>query len=157
MNFEIFFSNLKEAFIVDESSFNVVKNHGWSKGHHGYPTANICGAKIELHRFLMGAAPKGMVIDHINGNKLDNRYSNLRFCTRSQNQCNKAMSCTNLSGYKGVIISHGKFVARIAFQGQTLRLGTFNTAIDAAHAYDKKALELHGEFARLNFPKEKVA
>ena len=108
---------------------------------------------ILIHRVVMNA-PKGMDVDHINGDPLDNRKENLRICTRSENCRNKKVRCDSKSGYKGVEIkSSGRFQAYIGYPHQ--RLGTYDTPEEAARVYDKKAIHLHGEFANLNFPKDK--
>ncbi|MBN1362949.1 MAG: HNH endonuclease [Sedimentisphaerales bacterium] len=103
-------------------------------------------------------APKGMVVDHIDGNGLNNRRSNLRLCTPQQNQWNRCVSRARLQQglFKGVHhrTDSGKPCARITYRGKTLHLGVFDTAIEAAKAYDRKAIELHGEFAYLNFPED---
>lgn len=95
-------------------------------------------------------------IDHIDGNKLNNRIENLRICTHNQNQHNQGIRVTNKSGYKGVSFmkSLGKWQAQICCNSKVKHLGFFMGKEDAAHAYDRAALEIHGEFAWTNFPKE---
>ena len=95
------------------------------------------------------------VVDHINHDPLDNHRHNLRLATRSQNAANVGPYANNTSGYKGVDFNQGKWRARITQHGKRHFLGTFDTAEEAARAYDSKALELFGEFASLNFPEEK--
>jgi hypothetical protein len=92
--------------------------------------------------------PKGMVIDHKNGKRNDNRWCNLRLATRRQNQQNRIGA--NKSGYKGVdvVAATGKFTASIKYCGKRIYLGTFQTKEEAAAAYDAKANELFGEYAR---------
>lgn len=111
-----------------------------------------------IHRAVMGY-PKGMVIDHINGNPLDNRKVNLRVCTHSENAMNKKTRADSRSGYKGVYMSpNGKNIqAYIRPPGMNkgrMSLGCYKTLEEAARAYDAKAKELFGEFASLNFPDE---
>lgn len=110
---------------------------------------------IWLHRFIMNA-PKDLQVDHINGNGLDNRKINLRLATNSQNHCNIPRE-NNWTGFRGVGRHRGssKFYARIKKNGKQNDLGVFETAEEAAHAYDKKAVEIHGDFATLNFPENK--
>jgi hypothetical protein len=107
---------------------------------------------ILMHRFILNAPP-GLVVDHINHDGLDNRKSNLRLCTRKQNNHNKRPQ-GKTSKYKGVYFSklRKKFIARIQMNGKTTYIGLFTDQIAAAKAYDKKARELFGEFAYLNFP-----
>lgn len=99
----------------------------------------------------------GEQVDHVNGNGLDNRRSNLRLASASQNGCNKGKNENNTSGYKGVTFcrSDRKWRAQIRSYGdaQPRYLGGFSSIIDAAIAYDRAAYELHGEFARANFPR----
>lgn len=104
---------------------------------------------LYFHRELL-QPPAGMVVDHINGNGLDNRLSNLRVCTTHQNSFNQA---TRRSfGYHGVFPWRRKFKAQIAHLGVAHYLGLFETREEAARAWDVKAIELRGEFAQLNFP-----
>jgi len=113
-----------------------------------------------IHRLITNA-PKGMVVDHVNGNGLDNRKENLRVCTPLQNAMNKKRtkrknSSILTSKYKGVQFqpyrSKGnEYLAMIRYAGKTYHLGTYATEEEAALAYDKKAIELAGEFALTNF------
>jgi len=103
---------------------------------------------VLLHRFIMNAQ-KGIIVDHINGNTLDNRKCNLRLCNISQNNCNRKISSHNTSGYKGVYLHNKKWVARIVINYKNYFLGVFDTPEKAYTAYCKAAKELHGEFARL--------
>jgi len=115
------------------------------------------GKKIYMHHKVMGRSPAGMEIDHINGNGLDNRKENLRFCTHQQNlQARRKKNPNASSQYKGVHWSKDKkrwrtIIRRI--DGKREHLGYFNSELDAAKAYDKAALEMFGEFAVVNFPK----
>jgi|TARA_R110000824_G_scaffold71132_5_gene182367 hypothetical protein len=112
---------------------------------------------LSIHRVVMNA-PKGMDVDHINGDPLDNRKENLRICTRSENCRNRKVRTTSKSGYKGVYTTpYGRFQAYIGNPDKKSRhisLGTYDAPEEAARVYDRKALELHGEFALLNFPRE---
>jgi hypothetical protein len=101
-----------------------------------------------------GAPPPDALVDHVNGDKSDNRISNLRIANYSQNNWNQGRHSNNKSGYKGVRYykPQRKFHAYIGLCSAKLHLGSFDTAEDAARAYDSAAAELYGEFARLNFP-----
>lgn len=109
---------------------------------------------VLMHRVLLGIdGIKGVLCDHINDDTLDNRRANLRRATHSQNMGNKRTNGRSQSGYRGVFRSSGAtWVAQIDCKRVTHRLGRFANEVDAAHAYDAKAIELFGEFARLNFP-----
>jgi hypothetical protein len=104
-----------------------------------------------LHRDIMGN-PEGFVVDHVNGNKLDNRKYNLRVCTVAENVRN-SVSTTGSSKYKGVSwdSSRNKWVAQIKFEREQYFLGRFDSEESAAKAYDDAAKDRFGEFARLNF------
>lgn len=106
---------------------------------------------IQMHRVIM-RAPKGLDVDHkIPGNTLDNRRSNLRIATRSQNCQNKRGLSKSSSRYKGVIrISDTRWRARIKWEKKNLEIGGFGSEKEAALAYNAKAVELYGEFACLN-------
>ena len=96
--------------------------------------------------------PEGLPeVDHIDNNKLNNRVENLRWCSRLQNQWNKGKPVRNKSGYKCVSFrkDRNKWRSQITINNKTTHLGCFDTAEEAYTAYCKKAIELHGEFARL--------
>ena len=110
---------------------------------------------IRMHR-LVTNCPKGLQIDHINQNGLDNRKENLRICTNQQNQYNRKPSSKNISGLKGVswIKRDKKWCAKLTIDGVVTHLGSFKTKEEAARAYDANAYHYHGEFAYRNFPDE---
>jgi hypothetical protein len=110
---------------------------------------------VTMHRELMNQ-PKGFLVDHRNTDTLDNRRSNLRLATCSQNQWNRQKIKNTTSRFVGVSFykSRKKWVAYIDAAGKRISLGYFNSEIDAARAYDEAAKKYHGEFARLNFPRE---
>ena len=103
-------------------------------------------------------APAGMQIDHINGNGLDNRKVNLRLCNSSQNQRNARKRKSGTSRFKGVDWhkESKKWRARICVNRKRIHIGRYKSEFEAAQAYDKKAIELFGEFASLNFPSLKT-
>jgi len=113
--------------------------------------------QMTIHHLVMGTPPKGMQVDHINGNKLDNRKENLRFVTVQQNQMNRGITKVNRSGFKGVFIkirkSGIKYTAMITIKGRQLWLGSFKDKFEAALAYDRVALEHFGPFTKLNLLK----
>ena len=104
-----------------------------------------------MHRFILGAR-KGEIVDHRNGDGLDNRRDNLRLCVGKENQGNRRLSKNNKSGYKGVCLDNrrGQWVATIYKNRKPIYLGSFNSAIDAANAYDNAAIGYFGDFALTN-------
>jgi hypothetical protein len=105
-----------------------------------------------MHRLILD--PGTAEVDHINGDTLDNRRCNLRLATHAQNMCNNRMRSHNTSGYRGVFwyAERRKWGALIVARRKRKFLGLYADAVDAARAYDAAAIELHGEFASLNFP-----
>jgi hypothetical protein len=110
------------------------------------------GVRRFVHSLIMGTPP-GMHTDHVNGNKLDNRRENLRVCTPAQNLRNRKPRKSTRSGYKGVQWSsaHKSWRAIIRADGRVYSCGRSTDPIKAAKKYDRKARELHGEYARPNF------
>lgn len=105
-----------------------------------------------LHRLIMDC-PKGLEVDHINHDNLDNRKNNLRIVTRKQNRYNTRRQVGSVSKFKGVWYYKGRnkpWVASVNKDKKKYSLGYFYTQEEAAIAYNKKALELFGEYACLN-------
>ena len=102
----------------------------------------------EMH---YGEIPEGMLIDHINGDRSDNRIDNLRLCTTRQNAYNRGKTAANKSGFKGVCWhkQKAKWVAQITIDGKNKFLGFFTDPEEAYIAYCEVALTRYGEFARL--------
>lgn len=146
--------------VVDDDVFAILNQYTWQCSFHGYATRLDYETQkhIKMHRQIMNP-PSGMMVDHINGDKLDNRRSNLRVCTAAENSRNQRVHSNNTSGFKGVHWdgSHKKWRALIKFEGKKFYAGRFSDVIDAARAYDAKARELFGQFARLNFPDQPTA
>ena len=105
--------------------------------------------RINMHREVIHA-PKGVMTDHINLNTLDNRRSNLRLATPSDNAHNTRLPRNNTTGYRGVSKHSNNYVAHINKDNKYHYLGYFSDPKEAAFAYNKAAIELHGEFASLN-------
>lgn len=142
--------------IVDAEDYEWLKKQKWSAGKSRrtyYATTRSNGKNVKMHRQIT-AAPRHLVCDHINHNGLDNRKANLRLCTTWQNSLNQRPRRGGTSRYKGVhYYKAGKlFRACITYNSKRIHLGQFKYEIDAAKAYDKKAKELFGKFAFLNFP-----
>lgn len=137
---------------VDDEDYEILKQHVWwtdPQRNTCYAGANIDGRNQRMHRVIMGYP--ATQVDHRDGNGLNNQRSNLRLATHSQNQHNAGLRKDNSSGYKGVYRVTGASNLW-GVQVKRIYLGTFPSAEQAARAYDAKAVELYGEFARLNFP-----
>ena len=141
--------------LVDDEDFEYLNQWKW-RCLNGYakrndPIGNGKYKDVAMQNQIM-KPPPGFVVDHADNNKLNNQKSNLRICTYSQNLANRKIFSTNTTGYKGVSIDkkckHRKWYAQIKCKV----IGYFDNPIDAARAYDAKALEMYGDFARLNFP-----
>lgn len=135
--------------LVDEEDYEMLVAVRWCVSD-GYAYSAKLG---RMHRFII-SAQKGVMVDHINGNKLDNRRSNLRLCTNSQNQANRKHVCGK-SKFKGVVWQSrsngtGFWKATIIVNGKAIYLGRFETDLEAAKAYNRAASEHFGEFAHLN-------
>lgn len=141
--------------LIDDEDFERVVRHRWSMSKSGYASGavNINGQhkKVLLHRMIL-LAPSGTSVDHINGNRLDCRRSNLRLATRTENARNQRKRPSR-SQFKGVAWHERarKWQAGICIKGRRIHLGLFDEEIEAAHAYDDAARNHFREFARTNF------
>ena len=136
-----------KSALVDNENYARLTTHAWYLTNKGY-ASNRGGM---MHRIVINA-PKHLQVDHINGNRLDNRIENLRLATQSQNQRNASPRPNGTSKYKGVhwCKTNKKWRAGI-WLGKRINLGRFDIEIDAAKAYDKAAKKHFGAFARTNF------
>lgn len=147
--------NKEDVAIVDFEDLERVSQFKWSWTTPGYAFRSIWGKEKQkgmlMHRFIMNA-PDGTVLDHINGCKTDNRKSNLRYATTSQNMANVKKRSGTTSKYKGVTWSKRdkKWEAFTSKDRRTIHFGMFNTEEEAAQKYNEEAPKYHGEFARLN-------
>jgi len=158
-----------QTVLIDEEDWDKVNQHKWYIWGRAsrtsfyaittipHPGGSKRGKNLPIHRLITNP-PTDMMIDHINGNGLDNRKENLRICTNAQNLCNQGLNNKNTSGYKGVswFKITKKWRAQISFNNKPVHIGYYKDVEEAARAYDKKALELHGKFAKLNFPKDNL-
>ncbi len=141
--------------IVDDKDFEKLNSYRWCACFiraNWYVLRHKKGECIRMHRQILNA-PKKLVVDHINHNGLDNRKSNLRLCTIAENQRNRLPNKKGTSVYKGVhwYSRIKRWSTRMRYNGRVIFLGNYVDEILAAEAYDKKAKELHKEFAHLNF------
>jgi hypothetical protein len=138
--------------LIDTESVSLCLGRNWSEHPEGYVVENSgFGTNPhpkKLHRVVM---PSGKIIDHIDGNPRDNRRQNLRPVTAAQNCMNRKKSKTCRSKYKGVTQrSPGRWRARININRKAIEIGNFSSEEDAGRAYNEAALNLFGEYARLN-------
>lgn len=146
------------TFQIDEDDLPLVQQYRW-RGWKIHKTVYIAtelvgGKRLYLHRLLMNPQD-GLEVDHINGDARDNRRSNLRVCTHSQNVSNqRTQKRGKYSRYKGVTKfprnTKRPWIAQAKVMGKHIFLGYYKTQIEAARAYNKAAPRLFGEFARLN-------
>ncbi len=154
MTRSIILSNGMEC-LVDDEDFLALSAESWmsftnGKGGAFYAICRRTGKR--MHRLLL-SAKSGQLVDHKNGNGLDNRRENLRLVNASQNNANRRKVRAK-SGYKGVVAccgTHsGKWQALIKVQNKNHWVGRFSNPRDAALAYDKAAIRHFGEHAATN-------
>jgi len=152
--------------IIDAEDFEKVSAHKWYayKGYSKFYAGKSQwqpGKKRQrllcMHNFIFGDVPAGFLIDHINGDGLDNRKCNLRLATRSQNRGNARKTVQifgrpTSSKYKGVCWdkNNNKFTVQMKINNKSHHIGLFSDEIKAAEAYNKAAIAHFGEFALLN-------
>ncbi len=134
----------EDYFLIAEKNWFIVK-----RGSKQYVVTNTKEGQIYLHRYLLKANEE-QIIDHINGNGLDNRRLNLRFCTSTENNQNRRVIKINKTGYKGVQLRGTRFTSKIIVNKKDIWLGTYLTVEEAAQAYNAAAIKYFGEFASLN-------
>lgn len=139
-----------EVALIDSEDYDKVSKLTW-KFLEGY-AASRDGNLTRMHRLVMNCNDPNLLVDHIDGNKLDNRKSNLRICTPSENRRNRVKKAPASSKYKGVRLlkSHGYYQVRITKDNKTITIGHYTNEVAAANAYNYSALEHHGEYSRLN-------
>ena len=142
--------------LVDDSDFEVLNQWKWHESR-GYAIRFIGTARknqkcLRMHTSIL-IPIKGFEIDHINRNRLDNRYENLRLVTRQQNMMNQTKAKNKSSIYKGVcwVKREHNWLSSISLNKKFIRIGQFKSELHAAMAYDIWAKELFGEYAKTNF------
>lgn len=144
--------------LVDDEDFDWINQWNWHYNKAGYAVRNKLVNKkwigYKMH-ILINNTPNNLQTDHINGNRLDNQRANLRSCTAQENAKNRKKNSNSPSPYKGVLWWEyygrpGKWTATIRHNKKDYFIGVYKTSIEAAVAYNAKAVELHGEFAKLN-------
>lgn len=151
--------------LVDDEDFSFLVRYRWRLStaviytdmRYAITTSGVVyedgtpATSVLMHR-VIDRTQRGVLVDHANGNPLDNRRQNLRRCTRSQNAMNRRRVNT-VSGFKGVVPYRGRtdrWVAQIFVNGTPIYLGVHGCRIAAAEAYDRAATEHFGEFAATN-------
>ena len=136
--------------LIDSDLFAELSQLKWHKDSDGY-CINKTRSHLSIHRVIMQAKP-GEQVDHINGNKLDNKRSNLRICTNQENSFNRKIRSESTNGYKGIEyrLDKQKWRARIAFNSKKLSIGEYKTKEQAAVAYNIAAKYFFKDFAHLN-------
>lgn len=138
--------------LVDSDDHKKLSSRKWWLGPRGRYAVSQDGRRtIYMHQEIM-PTEKGMYVDHINGNNLDNRKQNLRICEHRMNRANSSLSKNNTTGYKGVHFDsrYGTWSARIGVNNKKIHLGTFDNPKSAAIAYNNAARKYWGDFANLN-------
>ena len=148
--------------LVDDDNFIELSKHKWYANENKLKSRTTYYAArtmkgIKMHRVIMDAKP-GDILDHIDGNGLNNQKNNLRFCSKSQNNAN-SIKRESISGFRGVYRYYkfplGKtWVVRMNINGKKKHFGNFTDKIEAAKVYDAEAKKAFGKFAKLNFPGE---
>lgn len=147
--------------VVDVADLALVVGWSWQAERSGrtmYATRRMDSTRrnerIRMHRVILGFGPGAPEVDHIDGDGLNNRRSNLREATTAQNNRNQQSRAGSTSAYKGVSWCSSRDCWQVAIkaEGKARFIGRFHDEMAAALAYDAAAIEAHGEFARLNFP-----
>ena len=142
--------------IVDDEDADLAALKWYAQRHRRtvYASRGSSGSRMRLHRAIGDRIGLEGLVDHINGDGLDNRRANLRSATNSQNLANRPRQVNNTSGFKGVSWDKRthRWYVRAKLKGKEHFIGRFRDPVDAAKAYDRKVTELFGGFAYLNFP-----
>lgn len=140
--------------MVDDSDYDLVKDTLWSTCRCGYANTRVTIGKrrqicIKMHRVILDVEP-GVQVDHVNGNGLDNRRSNLRLADNCQNGWNRKRDVRNKSGVKGVYwhSKNRRWIASIKMRGLVVYRRSFGSLSVAENEIRKARVKFHGEFAR---------
>ena len=142
-------ANTQKEFFIDEEDYNIVKHFTWSeKLDGGFIVSKGKNSGGYLHRLIMGCTSPTQMVDHINHNRADNRKSNLRIVTNSQNQMNRTHTSSRTSGVRGVYWhkTKNKWTASIQKDGKLHHLGLFDNKDDAIKARKEAQKKYFGEF-----------
>jgi hypothetical protein len=143
------YANGRKA-LIDDQDYDNLTDHSWSVGSNGYPRCTHEQKQFLMHDFIMPPVP-GMMVDHINQNKLDNRRDNLRYVTKSQNMTNRPKQKNNTSGNKGVYyLKSGnrsrRWFAKFKFNGRFYQSEYVATKDEAVKLYEQLASKYQGQY-----------
>lgn len=140
-----------EVFLADSEDVELLSKYSWCKSKKGYAVANIKGKVTKMHRFIMGVSNPEVIVDHKNRDRHDNRKSNLRICTTTENARNRSVSKHCSSGFIGIrITEYGKYNVKITFSGKEIHIGNYDTLEEAIRARKIAEGKYHGEFGSNN-------
>ena len=140
-----------KSMLVSKSTYLKIIDLKWYLNSNGYPATYKFGRAKSLHKFLFKKLEKGLVVDHINRDRLDNRLENLRIITQKENSYNRNKNSNSKNTYKGVKKSGKTFTACVNKDGKKYEITNIGDEKEAAKIYDAMAEELFGEFAGKNF------
>lgn len=146
--------NAKDAYFIIDLEDIWLAEYKFHLRSGSYVRCWFDGSSNAVNRLIMGVSDPNLVVDHKDGDTLNNRRGNLRICKQIQNSYNTKIRKDNTSGFKGVFKRGSKWRAMLRYNNKLINLGTFPIPKQAAQAYDEKARELFGEFGRFNFPKD---
>jgi len=146
--------------LVDDEEYKLLSKFKWHYGQYGntgyakriiWDKENKKSKIVRMHHFIL-PLQKGLMVDHINGNGIDNRKQNLRLVTKAQNMMNKKAPKNNTSGFKGVAWhkQNNRWRAYLTVHGKQISLGLYDTKKEAAKAWNLAARAYFGEYALLN-------
>lgn len=146
-------SNSHLMVLVDDIDYPALSTYKWHlttnpKSNQYYVQTKIKNKNVKMHRLLLNV----LLVDHKDGNGLNNQRSNLRDATQGQQNHSRGIKENNTSGFKGVFWHKQRkcWQAKIGFNGKQLHLGLFDTKEQAALSYNQHAIKYYGEFANLN-------
>lgn len=140
--------------LVDDRDYLKILKYKWHIDGRGYVMRNRLtkddGSPIQLHRLILNPSQDKQV-DHINGDRLDNRRDNLRVCSKSQNMCNRGPQKNNTSGFKGIYYDKfaEKWRAKANFNGKVYSIARSKSKDKVIRAYNRLISKIQGEFAKL--------
>lgn len=154
-NIALGYTRLGDTFLIDTKDIETATKYAWcikNRKSTDKRLVSMSGGNILfLHRLIMNATNKDIVVDHINHDQTDNRKENLRLCSAWENSMNTSLSKNNTSGVNGVSqMKNGRYRAYINFNRKQIPLGCYDTLEEAKDARRQASIKLYGEFANLN-------